>query len=56
MAVKALFFGVDDLFHALKPFYEMAVQRGDIEPVGYAVIEQGRISLFPANGGGWRNS
>ncbi len=52
MAIKALFFGVDDLFNELRPFYELAVQRGAIESVAFAVIEQGRISVFPANGGG----
>ncbi|MBQ7475937.1 MAG: hypothetical protein IJT06_00910 [Selenomonadaceae bacterium] len=51
MAIKALFFGVDDLFNELRPFYELAVQRGAIDPVAFAVIEQGRISVFPANGG-----
>lgn len=56
MAIKALFFGVDDLFNELRPFYGLAVQRGDIEPVAFAVIEQGRISVFPANGGGYGKS
>ena len=51
MAVKALFFGVDDLFNVLKPFYDMAICRRDFQPVGQAVIEQGRISVFPAEGG-----
>ena len=51
MAVKALIFGIDDLFNELRPFYEMAVQRGDIDIVGYAVIEQGGIKLYPARGG-----
>ena len=31
MAVKALIFGVDDLFNELRPYYEMFVQRDDIE-------------------------
>ena len=51
MAVKALIFGVDDFFNDLKPFYEVAVQRGDIDIVGYAVFEQGGINLYPARGG-----
>ena len=55
MAIKALFFGVDDLFNELRPFYELAVQRGEIAPVAFAVIEQGKISVFPANGGGGGN-
>ena len=51
MAVKALIFCVDDLFPQLKPLYDMAVQRGDIEIVGYAVFEQGTIKLFSPQGG-----
>ena len=56
MAVKALIFGVDDLFNELRPYYEMFVQRGDIEIVGYAVSEQGTIKLFSPQGGGRRPS
>lgn len=52
MAVKALIFGIDDMFNQLRPFYEMAVQRGDIDIVGYAVFEQDGIKLYPAEGGG----
>ena len=48
MTVKALIFGVDDLFNELKPFYEVAVQRGDIEIVGYAVFENNAVKLYPA--------
>lgn len=51
MAVKALIFGVDDLFNELRPFYEMAIQRGDIEIIGYAVFEQDAINLFSKGGG-----
>ena len=53
LAVKALIFGVDDLFNELKPFYEVAVQRGDIDIVGYAVLENNAVKLYPARGGGW---
>ena len=52
MPVKALIFGVDDLFNELKPFYEVAVQRGDIDIVGYAVFEKGTINFYPRQGGG----
>ncbi len=52
MAIKALIFGVDDQFNELRPFYEKAEQRGDIEIVGYAVFEQGGIKLYPERGGG----
>ena len=51
MAVKALIFGVDDLFNELKPYYEKAVHRGEIDIVGYAVFEQDGIRLYPAMGG-----
>ena len=51
MAVKALIFGVDDLFNELRPFYEMVVKRGDIEIVGHSVFEQGAIKLYAARGG-----
>ena len=52
MAVKALIFGVDDLFSILQPYYDMSVQRGDIDIVGYAVFEQDGIRLYAARGGG----
>ena len=52
MAVKALIFGVDDFFPQLKPYYDMAVQRGDIDIVGYAVFEQDVIRLYAAQGRG----
>ena len=52
MAVKALIFGVDDLFNELRPFYEVAFQRGDIDIVGYAVFEQDVIRLYAAQGRG----
>ena len=51
MAVKALFFGVDDMFNELKPFYDMAIQRGDIEAVGYATIEKDGVKLYTLGGG-----
>ena len=51
MAVKALFFGVDDMFNELKPFYDMAIQRGDIEAVGYATIEKDGVKLYSLGGG-----
>jgi len=50
LAVKALIFGTDDLFNELKPFYEVAVQRGDIDIVGCAVFENNGIKLYPARG------
>ena len=52
MAVKALIFGVDDLFPQLKPFYEKEVQRGNLEIVGYAVIRNDGVMLYPIHRGG----
>ena len=52
MTVKALIFGTDDLFNELKPFYEVAIQRGDIDIIGYANLEKDGIKLYPARGGG----
>ena len=52
MAVKALIFGVDDQFNELRPYYEAAVQRGEIEIVRFAVFEKNEINLYPAGGGG----
>ncbi|MBQ4404295.1 MAG: CatB-related O-acetyltransferase [Selenomonadaceae bacterium] len=46
MAYKTLLFGTDDLFKALRPFYEQEIQRGHLEIVGYAVIENGKVNLF----------
>ena len=51
MAVKALIFGVDDLFNELKPFYEMFAQRGEIEIVGYANFEKDGVKLYSVGGG-----
>ena len=52
MAIKTLIFGVDEMFPALKPFYDMAVQRGEIDIVAYAAFEPDGIKLYPAKGGG----
>ena len=53
MAVKALIFGTDDLFPQLKPFYDLEVQRGNLEIVGYAVLTGEKINFFanPGRGG-----
>lgn len=58
VAVKALIFGVDDLYPKLKPFYDLEVQRGNLEIVGYAALENnGSVKLYAntaTNGGGRR--
>ena len=56
MAVKALIFGVDDLYPQLKPFYENEVQRGNLEIVGYAVLENNKWRIYAnSNGGGGKS-
>ncbi len=52
MAVKALIFGVDDLYPRLKNFYDLEVQRGSLEIVGYAALENDGVKLLPKMGGG----
>lgn len=55
MAVKALIFGIDDLFPQLKPFYEAEVQRGNLEIVGYAVFENNKWRIYANPDGGGAN-
>ena len=50
MALKALIFGVDDMFNELKPYYAREVQRGNLEIVGYALIENGRVIIVDPAG------
>ena len=54
MALRALIFGVDDLYPQLKPFYEKEVQRGNLEIGGYAVLENNKWRIYanPDGGGG----
>ena len=52
MAVKALIFGVDDLYPQLKPFYDLEVQRGNLEITGYAVFENKEWRIYANSGGG----
>lgn len=54
MAVKALIFGTDDLYPVLKPFYDIQVQKGNLEIIGQANFENGQIKLDSENnlGGG----
>lgn len=49
MAIKALIFGTDDLFPTLKPFYDLHVQNGNLEIVGYAVMENGGVKIYSEN-------
>lgn len=57
MAYKALLFGTDDLFETLKPFYDREVQRGTLEIVAVALLENGKVTFVDAAGkrGGWNN-
>lgn len=44
-AVKALIFGIDDLFPQLKPFYDQEVSKGNLEITGYIVLKGNKISF-----------
>lgn len=50
MTYEALLFGTDDLFGLLKPFYDREVQRGNLKIVGYALLENGKVTLVDADG------
>ena len=50
MAYKTLIFGVDDMFNELKPFYDAEVQRGNLEIVAFAVLEQNGIRFVTPQG------
>ena len=50
MAYKTLIFGVDDIFNELKPFYEAAIQRGNLDIVAYGVIENGKVNFVTPAG------
>ena len=53
MAVRSLIFGTDDLFPQLKPYYDLEVKRGNLEIVGYAVLENNQWRIHAnSNGGG----
>ena len=52
MAVKALIFGTDDFYPRLKPFYEREIQRGNLEIVGYAVLENNQWRIYANHTGG----
>ena len=46
--IKALIFGIDDLFPTLKPYYDREVEKGNLEIVGYAVFQGDKI-IFVKN-------
>ncbi len=53
MAIKALIFGTDDIYLALKNFYKQEVKKGNLEIIGYAIIgEDGKISFGKTERGG----
>lgn len=45
MAYRALIFGTDELYPILKPFYDKAVERGDIEIVAGAEVKNGKVNI-----------
>ena len=44
-AIKALIFGIDDLFPTLKPYYDREVEKGNLDIVGYAILKGNKISF-----------
>ena len=46
MAYEVLIFGTDDIFDELKPYYEQAIQRGVLEVVAVAVIENNMVNFL----------
>ncbi len=53
MAIRALIFGTDDIYPALKNFYKQEVKKGNLEIIGYAIIgEDGKISVGKTERGG----
>ena len=49
MALKALILGTEDWYPHLKPFYDLEVQRGNLEIVGYGVFENNDSVKLYAN-------
>lgn len=45
MPYKTLIFGVDDLFPQLQPLYMQAVERGTLDIVAYAVLDNDKINI-----------
>ena len=41
--IKVLIFGIDGLFPQLKPYYDREVKRGNLEIVGYAILNNNKI-------------
>ena len=50
MAYKTLIFGTDDIYKELKPFYDEQIQRGTLEIVAYAILENAEIHCIDLDG------
>ena len=50
MAYKTLIFGTDDIYKELKPFYDRAVQCGNLEIVATADMKNNSVNLVYADG------
>ena len=50
MAYKTLLFGTDDLFKKLFPYYMQEVERGNLEIVAAAVIENEKVTIVDTTG------
>ena len=44
--IRALIFGIDDLFPQLKPYYDHEVEKGNLEIVGYAIFKDNTVHLL----------
>ena len=52
MAVKALIFGTDGIFHDLKKFYRQEIKRGNLQIIGYAVFNENGLKVYQNEWGG----
>jgi len=50
MACKALIFGTDDIYNELKPFYDRAIKRGNLEVIATADMEKDSLNFVYADG------
>lgn len=50
MAYKALIFGSDEAYDKLKPFYDIAIKRGDFEIIARGKMEGDTVNIVYADG------
>ena len=44
--VRALIFGIDDLYPKLEPYYNREIERGNLIIEGYAIVENGIVKFY----------